>query len=246
MEPLEPGLLSPSVLLIASVVMIAGGLVQGSVGFGFALIAAPVLALIDPRLIPGPLIFAGFFLVILQTARERRHIDLTGLKWLVGGRLPGTIAAAAALSVLPERWMGLAFGALVLSAVVMSAGGLRIKPNPWTLVIAGTLSGFMGTISSIGGPPLAIVYQNESGARLRGTLAINFVIGTVLSLIALAAVGRFGGAELRLGLVLVPGIIAGFFLSKWTAPLLDRGYTRPTVLTLSALAALAVILRQVL
>ena len=83
-----------------------------------------------------------------------------------------------------------------LYSVLLSASGLQLLPTPRSLIGAGTLSGFMGTTSSIGGPPMALLYQGTEGIRLRGTLAVFFTIGVLISLVALTAVGRFGLREL--------------------------------------------------
>tara|TARA_B100001105_G_C22368054_1_gene433600 strand:- start:1042 stop:1461 length:420 start_codon:yes stop_codon:yes gene_type:complete len=138
------------------------------------------------------------------------------------------------------------FGSLILFAVLLSASGLQLPPTPKSLIGAGTLSGFMGTTSSIGGPPMALLYQGTEGIRLRGTLAVFFTIGVVISLVALAAVGRFGLRELSLGLLLQPGILAGFFLSSRMAGILDHGYTRQAVLSVAGVLGTVVIIRQLL
>jgi len=142
--------------------------------------------------------------------------------------------------------MTLAFGALVLFAVALSASGLHVRPTTWTLLSAGALSGFMGTTSNTGGPPIALLYQNAPGARLRSTLSGYFALGTTISLLALAAVARFGRDELWSALALLPGVLIGFVLSTRTLPLLDRGYTRAAVLTVSAVSGAIVILRELL
>jgi uncharacterized membrane protein YfcA len=222
-----------------------GATLQGSVGIGVGLVSAPVLALIEPRLVPAPLIVSGMVLALLVLCRGRQSIHLSGLKWALIGRIPGAILGGALLAVLPQDRMALAFGILVLGAVAMSVSGLCLQPTGWTLVCAGVLSGIMGTIASIGGPPLALVYQGEAGARLRGTLSAYFVISSSISLLVLRLAGRFGSDELRLALALLPGVLIGFAASTRVAPLVDRGYTRPAVLTLSALAGVVVILRQI-
>jgi uncharacterized membrane protein YfcA len=102
----------------------------------------------------------------------------------------------------------------------------------------------MGTASSIGGPPLAMVYQHEPGHRLRGTLASYFVIGTFMSLAGIAWVGRFGAPELVWGLALMPGMVLGFLVSSRLTPWLDRGYTRHAVLTVAFAAGLGIVLRH--
>jgi uncharacterized membrane protein YfcA len=93
---------------------------------------------------------------------------------------------------------------------------------------------------------MALLYQGTEGIRLRGTLAVFFTIGVVISLVALAAVGRFGLRELLLGLLLQPGILAGFFLSSRISAILDHGYTRQAVLSVAGVLGTVVIIRQLL
>ncbi len=140
----------------------------------------------------------------------------------------------------------MAFGILVVAAVAMSALGLRARRTRWTLLGAGTLSGFMGTTTSIGGPPMAMVYQEDSGAIVRGTLSVFFAVGVAFSLVGLALVGRLGSWELVHALVLIPGAIVGFSVSNRTTHLLDSGYTRAAVLGVSGLSGCVVILRELL
>jgi len=102
----------------------------------------------------------------------------------------------------------------------------------------------MGTIASIGGPPMALVYQDAEGARLRATMSSVFWVGMILSLVALRLVGRFGSEEVRLTLVMLPGTLIGLCTSRWTASVVDRGNTRTAVLAVAAVAGGVVILRQ--
>ncbi|KPK82341.1 MAG: hypothetical protein AMS25_02625 [Gemmatimonas sp. SM23_52] len=231
-------------LVAASAAAAAGAVVQGSVGFGLSLVAVPVLLLIDPRLVPGPVLCVAIVLTLLIARRERRSIDLFGVTWGLAGRLPGTALGAAALVVMPRDRMSLAFGVLVLLAVAMSASKLRIRPTPLTLVSAGMLSGIMATTAAIGGPPIALVLQHSPGAQLRGTLSGFFLVGASVSLLALVAVDRFGREELLLSAALLPGILLGYMISGRTAPWLDRGYTRVAVLAVATVAAIVVIVRQ--
>ncbi len=231
-------------MVAASLAVALGATVQGSVGFGLSLAAVPLLILIDPRLVPGPVLCVAIVLTLLLSLREHRSIDLAGVGWALAGRLPGTVLGAAALVALPRQQLSVAFGGLVLLAVLLSALPLRVHPTPARLAAAGLLSGFMGTTAAIGGPPVALLLQHAPGARLRGTLSGFFLVGASVSLLALIVVERFGVRELLLALVLLPGILLGFGISRHTAPLLDRGYTRGAVLGLAAAAALIAILRR--
>jgi uncharacterized membrane protein YfcA len=104
----------------------------------------------------------------------------------------------------------------------------------------------MGTTSAIGGVPMALIYQNLKGPNLRGTLSSIFVIGTSISIVSLVYIERLGLAEIKRALVLLPGIMAGFAISKYTAKILDRGFIRPTVLILAAISGFVIIIKNML
>jgi len=233
-------------VVVASAVVAGGAALQGSIGFGLGLFAAPLLLLIDPRLVPAPLLLTSGVLTILLTRRDRHGIVAGDLKWALTGRLLGTVPALVLLTVVRGDRLGAAFAALVLLGVGLSVSGWHFPPAPRVLMGAGALSGFMATIAAIGGPPMALVYQRESGPRIRGTLSAYFVAGVTISLSGLAIVGRFGLAEIALAGALLPGALVGFVVSQRTVRWLDRGGLRTAVLVVSAASALAVIARQLL
>lgn len=218
-----------------------GAFVQGSVGFGHNLVAAPVFVLVDERLVPGPAIASAGILVLLTVVRDRRGLHLGEVGTAVIGRVPGTVLAALAVASLPADDLSIVFAVLVLVAVGITASGVGVRPTPTTLVGAGVLSGFMGTATSIGGPPMAMLYAGAEGRRLRGTLAGFFLTGIAMSLVALVATGSFGWDEARLSLLPVPAILVGFAASSWGARRLDAGHTRPAVLAVAALSAVSVL-----
>jgi len=139
--------------------------------------------------------------------------------------------------------MSLAVGLVVLAGVAMTASGIHLRPRAPTLLVAGVLSGFMGTTAAIGGPPLALIYQHAEGPRLRGTLAGYFVVAAAISIAVLALAGRFGLHDLLAGVALLPGVVLGYSFSHRAARWVDRGFTRQAVLLVSALAALALVVR---
>jgi uncharacterized protein len=237
---------TPLTLLEISLVAVAGAALQGSIGFGFGVFSVPIFLLIEPSLVPGPVLAASVLLTIVMTHRERHAIRLPDLKWAIPGRILGIAAALGVLVTIPAAHLSALLGSLILLAVALTASGLHVPPRPATLTLAGVLSGFMATTVSVGGPPIALLYQRESGARIRGTLSAYFVIGTSLSVLGLHFVHRFGTRELLLAGALIPGTALGFLASRRIAPWLDRGYTRIAVLAMSGLMGALVVLKQVL
>ena len=156
------------------------------------------------------MMLAAVFLVILIALRERRDVIVRDVGLATVGRVIGTLPAAYALTILPAKTYEIVFAGLILLAVGLSVLGWHARRTPLNVVIAAMLSGFIGTISSVGGPALAMMYQHESGPKVRGTISAIFTIGTTISLFALWWVGRFGAVELKLGFAFATGRAVGF------------------------------------
>jgi uncharacterized membrane protein YfcA len=234
---------TPIELAIALVLTIVGSAIQGNVGIGFAVIAAPILLLVNPAFVPAPIVLAAMLLVVLIALREWRDVIVEHIGLAVVGRTIGTLPAAYAIRAFPKSAYELLFAALVLLGVMLSALGWHVLPTRRNVVLASIVSGFMSTVSAVGGPPMALLYQNEAGPRIRATISAIFTIGGLVTLSGLWWAGRFHIVELLLGLLLMPGVVAGFAISGYTTALVDRAHIKPAVLAISLLSALLVMLR---
>lgn len=227
-----------------ALVVVVGACLQGAGGIGFGMFVGPVLAIGHPDLVPGPVLLLAGLLSTLSVAREFRSIDFPSLGYSLAGRLPASVAGGMVFALLPVRAMSIVFALVILGAVGLSLRGWRIRARPQNLIFAGAVSGFMGTITSVGAPPMAIVYQDFAPSRLRATIGAFFVAGAVGSLVVLQAVGRFGAREALVGLSLVPPMLIGFACSNLILPRIDRHKTRIALLAMSAIAALALLALQ--
>jgi len=79
---------------------------------------------------------------------------------------------------------------------------------------------------------------------LRASLGGFLFFGTLISIAALAAAGRFGLHDVVLGTWLIAPLYLGFWISTPLARLVSPRLVRYAVLGLSALAALLLLLRQ--
>jgi uncharacterized membrane protein YfcA len=132
-------------------------------------------------------------------------------------------------------------GLLIVVAALMSFLSANFEVNNKTRLVGGIASGVTSTTAAIGGAPLALIYQDRSGAELRSTLAISFVAGIVISLVGLALAGKVEGWHFILALKLLPGLLVGLWASRWAVKALDERWLRPTVLTFATVAGLLVI-----
>lgn len=232
-------------LVIALAVLLAACL-QASIGFGMGMLAAPVVALIDPGLVPGAMIMLAASVTLLVTVRERAHVDLHGTGWALLGRLPGTAAGSLLVAVLPERGLALMLAGVVLVGVVLTSLGWAPEPRRPVLVLAGATSGLLGTATAIGGPPMALVWQRSVGARLRGTMSGFFLVGSALSVAGLSLAGAVDRHTLVGTAWLLPAVLLGYALSRAVNRLLDARRLRLTAITVSTFGAVLLIGKQLL
>lgn len=208
----------PSLLLLglALAVVVFASVLQASAGMGFGMVAAPLLALIDPLLSPAPILITGLVVAFWGAWRERSNIAGEEIVAGLGGRVIGSFAAFLLLLVFSdEHSFYVLFGVLILIAVVLTALGRQVAftlTNHWAL---STVSGLMGTITSVGAPPMAILYQGQRPAKIRPTLNALFFVGCVTGLTGLGMAGRLVAAHAILSAIIFPGVLAGIWLARY-------------------------------
>ncbi|NUT43059.1 MAG: sulfite exporter TauE/SafE family protein [Thermoactinospora sp.] len=230
-----------TVLLVAGTAVLIGAIVQGGVGFGLGLVAAPVVTMLDPGLMPGAIQVVNVTLPLFTLAAEWRRIDWRGLGWALLGRLPGSAIGALIVVYVSASTLGVMVGVMVLIAVGLTARALSVPRNGLTLTGAGFVSGITGTATGIGGPPIALVYQSAKGPQIRATLAGFFFLSAAQSLVILWAVDRLPARAVTSGLALIPFLIAGFLLSGPLRRYLDGGRVRAAILLVAAVSAATLI-----
>lgn len=239
------GGMSSAALIFALVVTFIAAAIQGVVGLGFALVSVPILALIHPALAPVPQLLVTLPLTISMAWRERRHIDLSGVGWVIGGRVPGAIIGVAMLAIATQQALDLAIAAVVIGAVAIVSSGFRIGRTPASEFVAGLLSGISGLIASIGGPPLALPYSRDDGATVRSNLAVIFTIGLTMTIIARLLSRNISFEDVRIAAVLFPAVVGGYFASFRFKDRVSQPFVRGSILVLSLVGAAGLIVRAI-
>lgn len=237
---IEPWLLVPAAIFFA-----IGAVIQGAVGFGGNLFATPIILLIEPDLVPEPVLIGAMAQNLLMVIRDREHAGLRPLGHALAGRVVGTLIGIALLANLSRDALDLTFGVVILAAVMASASGWHVERTPTSLVIAGTASGASATALGVGGPPIGLVYQADKGPLLRGSIARFFLVGQAISIAMLAAFGQLDGGEILAGVALMPGTVLGFWASNYLIDWLDAGRTRQAVWIVASAAAVLAIARGI-
>ena len=237
--------LDPSVVALAGIAVLVGAVIQGAVGLGVGLVAAPVVSLLDPSLMPGSLLVVGFALPLLSLVSEHRHID-PRVGWVFLGRVLGTAPGVAVVALLTREQLAIGVALLTLVAVALTVRTVHVTATRSTLAGAGALSAIGATAAAIGGPPLALVYQRAEAATLRATLALVFAVGSLLSLGALEIAGQLSAREVWTGVAMLPFFLVGFLMSLGLRERLSGQLFRVAVLVVVTGSALALLARHLL
>ena len=173
---------------------------------------------------------------ILAATRPLTPVRL-GLEEAEGGVLAEDAAALRSLPSFDNSGMdGYAVHAADVAAAAPGA--------PVTLPVAGFVSGITGTATSIGGPPLAILYQHHEPRVLRPTLAAYFVAGAAFSLVGLGIAGELDTDHTLLALALSPVLVLGLAVSVPVRRRLPRDVIRAGVLVVCSGSALVLVVRS--
>ena len=226
---------------LKSAIVAAASALQASTGMGMALLAVPLLALIDPALVPGPTLCAVMILSAIVAWRERVTLNYQMLAPAFLGLLFGTAIGIGVLALLVGLHLARVFAVLILIAVLLSVLGFSVRAGRLTLLLGGTAAGILGTMAGVHGPPIALVLQHEPPERLRAMLCAIFTVACAISITALASIGVFGVSEIGLSLRLLPGVAVGLLLTPIIARRIDRSRARMAVLTISTLSALVLL-----
>ncbi|HZP29691.1 MAG TPA: sulfite exporter TauE/SafE family protein [Acidimicrobiia bacterium] len=231
---------------IALCAIAVGAVVQGSIGFGLNLLSAPVVAILNPHALPATLVLLALPLSTTTALRERHAIDRRPLRWMLLGALPGTAAGVAIVRVSSGNALAVVVGAIALVGVGLSIVTPPIRIDTRSAAAAGFVSQSFGTAASVGGPPVALLYQHHGGPVIRSTLGTFFAVTGLLSIAGLLVVGKIALWHVVLACALTPAMVAGFWCSRRLHGHVDRGFLRPAILALSALAGAAAIVNGLL
>lgn len=225
-----------------AIVFVATG-IQYALGIGFGTIVGPILAIINIGFVPVASLILTFMTASLSLKSEWRKISWVEIRTSISARFVGAVIAGFVLASLPsEKTFLLLFGLIVGFFVLLSVSGLKIPFNLKTLGIAGTVSGFTATITGVGGPPMALVYQDQDASKARPTLQAFFVFASFVSLIVLLFTGYVKTVHIVGTIALLPGLLGGPILGPLLRPYANE-YFKYVILLITAIASAVLIYR---
>jgi len=206
--------------------VIVGTVLQVGAGLGFGSVAAPGAMLLAPQLMPGSVLCLSLASAAFGAKSMSGRIAVREVAVALVGRSIGAGLAAWIVSRISSMDLfALVFAALTMLGALMSVSGLRLRPTVPTLLVAGTLSGLMATVTTIGGPPIALVYRGQPVEEARATMNAYFALGQIPPLVALWIAGLLDLASLVYAAALLPAVIAGVGVAHLFKGVFDKRHT---------------------
>lgn len=226
-------------------VILAAAALQAITGFGFSLIAVPLVALAwEPATAIVATGICALALTASSTWRERSNVR-----------------RADALVVWLSACIGMPLGVLVLGyadaptlralialSLLMSTAllwrGLRLRPGRRTQGMVGFVSGVLITSTGINGPPVVLAFQAQDmpPRAFRATLAAVFALQRVVALAMIGAAGLMRPDALGLALSGIPAVLVGWELGNRVFHRLDAARFKRLVLCLLVIAGTVTLL----
>jgi len=177
--------------------------------------------------LPATLVLVAFPLAVSTVAREHHAVEWRSLRWMLLGAVPGTLIGLAIVGQVDASQLAVVVGTVTLAGVALSVLSPPIPVTPGSSLAAGFFSNVFGTASSVGGPPVALLFQHRQGPVARSTLGGFFATSAVMSLVGYAATGTITGDQALFAVTLAPFMVGGLWASRHLAPVRRLGLASP-------------------
>jgi hypothetical protein len=163
---------------------------------------------------PG-LVLVELFLNFVSLWANRKAVPAIARRLvpMLMGLLPGTLIGSITLWTVSSASLRLATYALLLPLILAQAGGWRrrVRSERFFGVFAGTGVGVLYAATTISGPPLALIFNNQGLTRdeFRAALALFRLVESMLTACVYLAVGLFTRESLAISGLLLPGVLLG-------------------------------------
>jgi uncharacterized protein len=233
-------------LIAGGLCVIAASFLGGVTGFGYSLVATPLLLLLGfplPFVVTVNLALA-FVTRISVAYRFRSDLSRGRVAGLIAGSIPGLWLGVEVLKAVPESTIKLCAGVIVMVAALLlwraeSAPPPRVVPG--APVAAGLAGGFLGSSTSLNGvaPVLLLARDRAAPRSFMADLALYFVVSNAIGLLVLLAEGALDSDALAPAfLVWLPGSLLGNWAGTLVGPRLpEAGFRRATLAVVFAAGA---------
>jgi uncharacterized membrane protein YfcA len=214
--------------VVLSGIALFAAFVNGAIGYGFSSLTVPLaLVFFANRILNPAIVVIEVFLNVCVLL-----INLKGVPsvWrrvfpILIGLLPGIGLGALALAMLQPAWTKLGTYIVILPLILLQAAGWRrpIQSN-WSVGVPfGTGLGILYSVTTISGPPLAILFNNQGFVKdeFRAGLALVRVAESSVTALVYYYLGLFVAESIGLLPALIPSVVIGLPLGAFVIRKLD-------------------------
>lgn len=210
-----------TIVLVLLIVFIAT-VIRSAFGFGEALVAVPLLALLIPMQVAALLaVLVSITIAAVVVVQDWRHIHLRSAGWLVLSTVFGIPFGLFLLVRTPEHLMKALLGGLILTFALFSlSGGMRFRlqheSRRWMLG-CGFIAGVLGGAYGMNGPPLVIygALRNWTAQHFRATLQAYFLPASLLGMVGYLSAGMWTPVVTRDFLLCLPVMLPAVVLGRY-------------------------------
>ena len=219
--------LDTSVIVLLGITFFAA-FVNGALGYGFSSLTVPVALLFYTNRILNPalvLIEVFINLYVLFINRESIPAIWKRIYPILIGLLPGVLIGSYLLASLHPGWIKFVTYTVLLPLILVQAAGIR-RPIQSERLIGlpfGTGLGFLYSVTTVSGPPLAILFNNQGLVKkeFRAGLGLIRVAESSLTAIVYYHLGLFAADSQSIFLMILPGVLIGIPLGAFLIRRLD-------------------------
>lgn len=219
--------MEPGIVALALITLLAA-FVNGALGYGFSSLTVPVgLLFFANRVLNPALVLIEVFINLYVLFINRASVPAVWKRVypILIGLLPGVALGSYLLASIHPGWLKLATYAFLLPLILIQASGIRrpIKAEKLLGVPFGTGLGFLYSVTTISGPPLAVLFNNQGLVKqeFRAGLGLIRVAESVLTAIAYYHLGLFAAETQNMVWMIVPSVLLGIPLGAWAIRKLD-------------------------
>lgn len=242
LQPFSTGQISACILVV-----FLTAIMRGYTGFGFALVAVPLLALIADPVTAVPMVLLLEVVGSLQLLPGLwRSAHLRSVLLLVAGALLATPIGLYGLAALPADVMRLVIALVVLATTCALAAGLKASREPRAPATfgVGILSGLLNGAAAMSGPPVVLFYLNAQTAMHvgRASIVLYFLLSDTVAISFAGASGLLGASTVLLAAVTIPALFLGQVIgTRLFRFALQRHYRIVAIVILLAVSGFAIV-----
>jgi len=226
---------------ITIVVVLFAAMVQSTTGFGFSLLAVPLLSLAIPtELAVVVAATLGMLTSSVQAVGERAHGDRPTIVRMLTGAAVGAPFGLLVLEFPTNRQLKFGLAAVIIAFLIINLRGLTLERGGRGVDMgAGVVSGVLNTSLSTNGPPLvmALHARHLAPSVFRGTISAVFAGTGVITLGLFLASGRYTADARKLLVVAIPTMVVGYLVGTRLRPRIDPPRFRQAVMGLLMVTA---------